>query len=109
MGGSIDVLSWVMLVGGALFSIIGGIGILRFPDFYTRMHAAGVTDTMGASMVLSGLMLQAGPTLLTAKLAMILFFVLVASPTSAHALAKAALTHGLKPWTPDAEDSPSPN
>ena len=96
----VDILSWIFLIAGSAFSITGGIGMLRLPDFYTRMHAAGITDTMGAGLVLVGLMFQAGLTLLTVKLAMILFFLLFTSPTSGHALARSALFY-LKPLTAD--------
>ena len=101
-------LSWACLIAGSLFAVIGGIGILRLPDFYSRMHGAGITDTMGAGLILLGLAFQAGLSLVTVKLAMVLFFLLLTSPTSAHALAKSALTHGLQPKVFDREeDEPS--
>ncbi len=93
----IDILSALFLAGGAFFSIVGGIGLVRMPDFYTRMHAASVTETLGAGLLLIGLMLQAGLTLITVKLGMIGLLILFASPTATHALAKAALLSGLKP------------
>ena len=93
----ITVLSWVFLASGAFFSLLGGIGLIRMPDFYTRMHAASVTETLGAGLVLLGLMLHAGLTLVTVKLAFIGLFIFLASPTASHALAKAALMSGLKP------------
>jgi multicomponent Na+:H+ antiporter subunit G len=95
------------LVVGACFALVGGIGLLRLPDLFTRMHGAGITDTLGAGLVFVGLVLQAGPSLATGKLLMILFFLLVTSPTSTHALARSALSHGLKPRLPDEEDEPS--
>jgi multicomponent Na+:H+ antiporter subunit G len=67
------------------------------PDFYTRMHGASITETLGAGLMLIGLMLLAGLTLVTVKLAMIGLLILFASPTATHALAKAALLSGLKP------------
>ena len=79
----LDILSWACLLGGSVFAMIGGIGILRFPDFYTRLHAAGITDTLGAGLILIGLMFQGGLSLVTVKLVMILFFLLLTSPTSA--------------------------
>lgn len=88
----VDALSWALLLGGALLVIIGGVGVLRFPDFYTRLHAAGVTDTAGTALTLAGLMLQAGVSLVTVKLALILLFLLFTSPTASHALANAAYT-----------------
>lgn len=91
--------SWVFLAGGALACVIGAVGILRFPDVYTRMHAAGVVDTGGASLILMGLILQEGFTLVTAKLVIILFFLLFTSPTATYALARSASNSGLQPWT----------
>ncbi len=94
---AIDLLSALCLAGGAFFSLVGGIGLVRMPDFYTRMHAASVTDTLGAGLILTGLMLQAGWTLIAAKLAMVGLLTLLANPTATHALAKAAMLSGLKP------------
>ena len=104
----IDALSWALLLCGGLFSIIGAIGLLRFPDVFTRMHAAVITDTLGAGSLLCGLMLQSGLSLVTVKLAMILAFLLITSPTSTHALAKAALARGIRPHGAT-EDSSFPN
>ena len=91
------VLSWIFIVTGSVFVIIGGIGLLRFPDFYTRIHAAGITDTMGAWLILIGLMFQEGLTLNTARLLILLFFLVATSPLASHALAKAAFLRGLDP------------
>lgn len=92
-----DILSWICLVFGSFFCLTGAIGLMRFPDFYSRNHAAGITDTMGAGLILIGLMLQAGWGLVLPKLFLILLFSLLASTTSSHAVAKAALKSGLKP------------
>lgn len=94
----VDGLSWLLLIAGSIWIILGGIGLLRFPDFYTRLHPVGLTDTMGAALLLLGLMLQAGWTLVALKLAMILLILFFTSPTSGHATARAALAAGLKPW-----------
>ena len=72
----LDTLGWLCLLTGSLFVMAGGIGVLRFPDFFTRLHGAGVTDTMGAGMILVGLMFQAGLTQATLKLGLILLFLL---------------------------------
>jgi multicomponent Na+:H+ antiporter subunit G len=103
----IDAISWVCLVGGGLFCMVGGIGMLRMPDFYTRMHAASVIETLGAGLILLGLMLQAGFTLVAVKLAMVGVLILFASPTATHALARAAMVRGLKPQLADEERAPS--
>lgn len=93
----IDALSWVCLVAGGFFCIVGAVGMVRMPDFYTRMHAASVVDTVGAGLILLGLMLQAGPTLVAVKLGFVALLILVASPTASHALARAATVRGLQP------------
>jgi len=88
--------SLFLLIGSFLF-ISGGVGILRFPDFYTRMHAVGVTDTLATTMILIGLMLQIPDTLVVLKLIVILLLTLFIGPTASHALAKAAIQNNLKP------------
>jgi len=93
----VDILSWALLLLGSFFCITGGVGILRFPDFFTRLHAASVTDSLGAGFILLGLMLQAGLSLVLAKLILILIFMLLTGPTATHAVAKAALHSGFEP------------
>ena len=90
----LDIVSWILLSAGGFFVLVGGIGALRMPNLYTRMHAASVTDTMGAILVIAGVMIQAGFTLVTIKLAAILLFLLITSPTSSYALASAAMIAG---------------
>jgi len=97
LSAAIDVLSWACLVAGGAFCVIGAVGLLRMPEFFARIHAASVTDTLGAGLILAGLALQAGFTLVTVKLAMIGVLILFTSPTATHALAKAGLARGLKP------------
>jgi multicomponent Na+:H+ antiporter subunit G len=96
-----DLLSWGCLLLGSAFAITGGIGLLRLPDFYARMHGGGITDTMGAGLILLGLGFQAGVSLVGAKLLLILVFLMITSPTTAHALAKAALADGVEPFVSD--------
>lgn len=93
----IDVLSWILLVSGGLAGIAGAVGIHLFPDFYSRLHATGITDTLCAMLILLGLGLQAGLTLAAFKLALIFVFLFFTSPTASHALANAAMHGGLKP------------
>jgi len=97
MNMAIDILSWILLSLGGVFVFIGGLGALRMPNLYTRMHAASLTDTMGALLIIGGIMLQAGATLATIKLAAILLFLLLTSPTASNALASAAILSGLQP------------
>lgn len=104
MAGTLDILSWIIIVVGAGFSIVGAIGLLRFPDFYTRLHAAGITDTLGAWLILLGVLLQVESWLVAIKLVLIVVFLFFTSPTATHALARAALASGLKPLTKDQEN-----
>lgn len=97
MGEIVNILSWLLLVIGGFLCISGAVGMLRFPDFFTRMHAASVTDSLATAMILLGLFLQADTWIVQVKLVMVLLFVLLTSPTAGHALAKAALHAGLKP------------
>jgi multicomponent Na+:H+ antiporter subunit G len=93
----IDILSWILLVGGSVLCIIGAVGVVRFPDLFSRMHAASIVDTGGAGLILLGLILQAGLTLVAIKLVLIGAFIFFTSPTGTHALAHAALGDGIKP------------
>jgi multicomponent Na+:H+ antiporter subunit G len=106
----INVLSWILLLSGGAFGIIGGLGLLRFPDFYTRLHAAGVTDTLCALLIVLGLALQSGFSLLTIKLFLILLFLLFTAPTATHALARAAVIDKIEPQLADpSQGEPSSN
>jgi multicomponent Na+:H+ antiporter subunit G len=104
---ALDALSWALLGAGGLFCLIGAVGLLRMPDLFTRMHAASVTDTLGAGLVLAGLALQAGLTLVLFKLVAIGLLLLFTSPAATHALAKAALARGVTPLLAGGEDAPS--
>lgn len=92
-----DIASIALLAVGILFVLAGAIGVIRLPDFYTRIHAAGVTDTLGAELIVFALMLQAGFTLLAAKLLLVGFILFLTSPTATHAVANAAHRAGLNP------------
>ena len=95
----INLLSWICLILGSFFAVSGGVGLLRFPDFFSRLHPPGVTDTLGAALILIGLMFQAGFNLISVKLIMILGFLLLTNPTATHAIAKSALHGNLRPLT----------
>lgn len=93
----VDILSWIFIVTGSFFAIIGAVGTLRFPDFWARLHAASITESAGVILLLIGMMLQAGPGLVAIKLVIILIFLFITGPTATHAVANAALVSGLKP------------
>jgi multicomponent Na+:H+ antiporter subunit G len=93
----LDIASWVLLAAGGFFCVVGAIGILRMPDFYTRVHSASVVDTLGVGLILLGLLLQAGDPLVAVRLVIIGLLFFFVSPTATHALARAALIRGLAP------------
>ena len=99
MSALIDGLSWLLLLGGGFFVVAGGAGLLRMPDFFARLHPAGVVDTLGAVLIILGLVLQAGFTQVSAKLVLVLVLLFFTSPTATHAVSNAALVSGLMPWT----------
>ncbi|NNE57572.1 MAG: cation:proton antiporter [Hellea sp.] len=102
-------LAILSLLAGLFFVLGGTLGVLRLPDFFTRLHAAGMTDTLGAELILLGLIIQEGFTQLSLKFFLVAFFLIVTSPTATHAVANAAYQAGLKPLlgkykAPDPED-----
>lgn len=103
----VDVASAILLVAGSFFCVVGAVGLIRMPDFYTRMHAASVLETLGAGLILVGLLLQAGWTIVAGKLIAIGLLVFFASPTASHALARAAMLRGLKPKLAEPGEPPS--
>jgi multicomponent Na+:H+ antiporter subunit G len=97
----LDLLSWICILIGAAAALIGGFGLLRLPDVFARMHGAGMIDTLGLGAILVGLMIQAGFTLVSVKLLLIVVFVFFTSPMTTHALAQACLNGGIRPAARD--------
>jgi multicomponent Na+:H+ antiporter subunit G len=97
---AVDILSWVLLLVGGGFMLTSAIGMVRLPDFFTRLHGASLADTGGAALMIVGMALQAGFTLVTVKLLLIGIFLFFTSPTATHAVAHAALIGGLSPDRP---------
>ncbi len=90
-------LVWLLLGAGSFFMLTGVIGLLRLPDIYSRLHAAGLTDTLGAALILLGLVFHAGFSIAAIKLVLIFLFILISGPTATHALANAAWISRIKP------------
>lgn len=88
----------LLVLSGVFFMLVGSIGVIRLPDFFTRSHATSKTDTLGIMLVLCGLAVHEGLTLTGLKLLTIIVFVALANPVGSHALARAAFFIGLKPW-----------
>ncbi|MCA1797359.1 MAG: monovalent cation/H(+) antiporter subunit G [Desulfuromonadaceae bacterium] len=100
----LSIISALCIGLGIFLGITGAVGIVRLPNFFTRLHAASVTDSGCAFLILSGLMLQSGFSIPTLKLFFILVFLLITSPTASHALAKTALDCGADPTPPPYEE-----
>ncbi|MHC4952463.1 MAG: monovalent cation/H(+) antiporter subunit G [Planctomycetota bacterium] len=94
----LEVVGATLLIAGAIFMLVGSIGVLRLPDFYARTHAATNVDTLGIFLFVVGLAVKEGASLLTIKLAFVAVFILLVNPVGTHALASSALNYGLKPW-----------
>ena len=90
-------LSWIFMVSGAFFVVVGAFGSWRLGDFWARLHAASVTDSAGVILLIVGMCLQAGLSLVTVKLLIIGIFLFITGPTATHAVANAALVSGLRP------------
>ena len=108
MSAVLDIVSWACILAGSAIIVTGGIGLVRLPDFYTRGHAVGMTDTLGAALLVFGMMAEAGWSLNLARLAFILFVLLFTGPAASHALAHAALVTGLEPWRRGVERGSAP-
>lgn len=96
-----DIVTFFCLVGGIASMLIGSYGLLKLPDLFARMHAAGMVDTLGLGLIMVGLIIQAGFSLITFKLFLIIVFVLYTGPAVTHALAQAALNAGMRPLVDD--------
>lgn len=102
MGGIVNAVVWMLLLSGGFFMVTGALGMVRLPDVFTRMHAAGMVDTMGAGLTLAGLCvysLHDGAGLVAVRLLLVLAFLWFTSPIATHAVAKAALSGGTTPYT----------
>ena len=91
----LEALSWAAMLAGSFVLLVTGLGVLTLPEYYSRTHAASITDTLGAVLILLGLVFQAGFTLVTAKLLLVLVFLVITGPPAAHALVKTAQLHDL--------------
>ena len=100
----LEFIAAIMIGTGSLFFLGTAVGVVRFPDFYTRMHAAGKGDTLSTILILGGLALlhveemTPSNTLLALKILCIILFILITSPTSTHAIMQAGYDYGIRPW-----------
>lgn len=89
----------ILLILGFLYINVAALGVLRLPDFYSRLHASGGCETLGMFLAISGLILLEGFNLTSLKLLIIVMFILLANPIGTHTLSRAAYRSGLQPWT----------
>jgi len=105
-----EILAVILVVLGIFLFASGTLGLIRVPDFYCRMHATGKCDTLGALLALLGMVVYNGFNLVSLKILFVAVFIFVANPTATHAIGRAALVNGVKPWMKDSspgEESPS--
>lgn len=98
MAETLSLIGGAIVIAGALLALLGALGVLRFPDVYTRIHAASITDTGGASLMILGLGLISGLSAVTLKLVIVWIFIMLTSPVAANAMANAAFSAGHAPW-----------
>lgn len=101
----VDVAIALLLAGGFVFHAAAALGVLRMPDFYTRLHAVGKAETLGVLLTLAAVVVWAGPGITAVKVGFVALFLFLANPTSTHAIGRAALRTGLRPWR-RVEDEP---
>ena len=94
----IDILTVFLLFAGAIFFLAGTVGLLRFPDVYTRLHALTKADNLGLGLILAGLALQAETWTAAVRLLLIWLLILLASSSVAHLVVRTAQQRGIKPW-----------
>ena len=99
MSRAADIITIVLLLAGTTFFVAGTVGLLRFPDLFTRIHALTKADNVGLGLVAFGLVFQAGSVWIAFKLITIWALILLASSTTGHLVARAALRRGIRPWT----------
>ena len=100
----LDIVTFLCLIGGIASMLIGSYGLLKLPDVFARMHAAGMVDTLGLGLIMVGLIFQGGFSLISFKLFLVIVFILYTGPAVTHALAQAALNAGVKPLLDDKPD-----
>lgn len=100
-----EVLGWICMIGGIFFFLSGSIGLIRFPDFWSRLHAVSIMDSAGVILFILGMMLHSGFTLITVKLAIIGIFLFITGPTASHAVSNAAFVSGSRPLGTGMEDT----
>ncbi len=105
-----EILAWGLILSGSFFLLVGAFGVVRLPDFWTRLHAASVLDSGGMLLLLAGMVVYSGFSLVSVKLIIIALFLFLTAPTATHAAANAAYVSGLRPREAEGleADEPAP-
>ena len=93
----------LLLLTGLFFHAVAALGVVRLPDFYSRLHAVGKAETLGVLLTIGAVIVWVGPTLTAVKVAFVAIFLFLANPTSTHAVGRAAFRLGVKPWRKEPE------
>ena len=99
MDGLVDIITGLIIIVGAVFTLVAALGILRFPDLYSRTHAASKAGTLGSGLLLLALAVYAGDLGVATRALAAFVFLLLTAPIAAHLLARAAYFVGHKPWS----------
>lgn len=93
-----------LAASGVFFAVVAAVGVIRFPDIYSRAHAVSKTDTLGVGLVLAAVAIESGSATVTGKILFLFGFVLVTNPTGAHVLTRSSYLSGVTPWQRDDDD-----
>lgn len=95
----------LLLLAGLFFHAVAALGVVRMPDFYTRLHAVSKAETLGVLLTVAALIVWSGFTFTAVKVGFVAVFLFLANPTSTHAIGRAAMRTGMKPWLRPAKDA----
>lgn len=94
-----EIIAAVLIFLGSIFTVFGGLGVVRLPDVFIRMHAATKIGTLGSGLIMVGVAVHFGDAGVVIRCALIALFLLLTAPIGAHMIGRAALRTGVKPWT----------
>ena len=101
-----EIIMLVLILIGSAFTVLAGVGIVRLPDVFIRMHAATKVGTLGSGLIIAGFAVHFADQGVVVRCVLIVFFLLLTAPIGAHMIGRAALRIGIVPWQPKAEDKP---
>ncbi|APX14101.1 monovalent cation/H(+) antiporter subunit G [Tateyamaria omphalii] len=105
----IDLAAAILVFLGAAMTVAAGVGVIRLPDVFTRMHAATKVGTLGSGLVMAGAALHFAEPGIIVRCVLIVFFLLLTAPIGAHMIGRASLRLGINPWTPRQKQDSKPD